>query len=243
MDHSEAVRLQAAEKYVLGELQGAVRDEYEEHYFGCVECAADVKATAAFAAMSRTVFAQEAAAVPVQEQSRPATPAPSWFERFRWVVVGVPALASLVLIAALAYQSSVTIPKLKSEASLAAANTYNQPLDLGAAALRRGSEPANATPYEIDPRQGFSVSFDFTPPTPHQAAYVCQLKDPSGRLLFQVPMSNDKIDQSTSISVPGGLVVAPGKYEVAFLGADPASGLPVAGAPVASFAITIAFRR
>lgn len=243
MDHSDAVRLQAAEKYVLGELQGAARDEYEEHYFGCVECAADVKATAAFVAMSRAVFARDVAAVPTREQSRQTAPAPSWFERFRWALVGVPALASLALIAFVAYQSTVTIPKLKSEATLTAASTYNQPLDLGAAALRRGGESANATPYEIDPRQGFAIHFDFTPPAPHQSAYVVQLKDPSGRLLFQVPMSDDSVDQSTSIAVPGGLVKGPGKYEVAFLAADPASGLPLAGAPAASFSITIAFRR
>lgn len=243
MDHSDAVRLQAAEKYVLGELQGAARDEYEEHYFACVECAADVKATAAFAAISRTVFAQEGAAVTARAQSRQPIPAQSWFERFRWALVGVPALASLALIVVVLYQSSVTIPKLKSEASLAAASTYNQPLDLGAAALRRGAEPANATPYEIDPRQGLAINFDFTPPAPHQSAYVAQLKDPSGRLLFQIPMSNDAIDQATSLAVPGGLVKAPGKYQVAFLAADPASGLPIDTKPAASFAVTIAFRR
>jgi hypothetical protein len=35
MDHLEAKRIQAAEKYVLGELTPALRDEYEEHYFDC----------------------------------------------------------------------------------------------------------------------------------------------------------------------------------------------------------------
>src|SRR5262249_25449386 len=149
MDHSEAVRLQAAEKYVLGELQGVVRDEYEEHYFGCVDCAADVKATAAFAAMSRAAFREEAVAVPVGHRSRQDAPAPSWFERFRWALVGVPALASLVLIAIVGYQSTVTIPKLKNEASLTAANTYNQPIELGASAMRRGAEPANSAPYMV----------------------------------------------------------------------------------------------
>src|SRR5438445_7153892 len=163
MDHSEAVRLQAAAKYVLGELQGAARDEYEEHYFGCVECAADLKATAAFAAMSRAAFREDAAAAPVPGRSRQAAPAPSWFERFRWALIGVPALASLALIAVVGYQSTVTIPKLRSEASLAAANTYNQTIELGASAMRRGSEPADATPHVIDPAQGLPLTFDFTP--------------------------------------------------------------------------------
>ena len=47
MDHNEAVRLQAAEKYVLGEFPADLRDEYEEHFFDCAECAVDVKAIAA----------------------------------------------------------------------------------------------------------------------------------------------------------------------------------------------------
>jgi len=33
MDHSEALRQQAAEKYVLGELPPPLRDEFEAHYF------------------------------------------------------------------------------------------------------------------------------------------------------------------------------------------------------------------
>jgi len=32
MDHNDAVRLQAAEKYVLGEFPPDLRDEYEEHF-------------------------------------------------------------------------------------------------------------------------------------------------------------------------------------------------------------------
>src|SRR5579859_7429654 len=48
MDHNEAVRLQAAEKYLSGEFTRAQRDEYEEHYFDCPTCAEELKATVAF---------------------------------------------------------------------------------------------------------------------------------------------------------------------------------------------------
>jgi len=60
MNHSEAVRLQAAEKYVLGELSPALREEYEEHLFDCVACALDVKAVAAFLDNARDVLRQPA---------------------------------------------------------------------------------------------------------------------------------------------------------------------------------------
>ncbi len=59
MDHLEAKRLHAAEKYVLGELAADQRDAYEEHYFDCAECAEDVKATVTFVTAGREVFREE----------------------------------------------------------------------------------------------------------------------------------------------------------------------------------------
>ena len=32
MNHDEAIRLKAAEKYLLGELSAELRDQYEDHY-------------------------------------------------------------------------------------------------------------------------------------------------------------------------------------------------------------------
>lgn len=43
MDHGEAVRSQAVEKYLLGELDGAARDQFEEHFFDCGACAEDIR--------------------------------------------------------------------------------------------------------------------------------------------------------------------------------------------------------
>jgi len=59
MDHEEAVRLQAAEKYVLGDLAEELCEAYEEHYFDCQECATDVIATAAFVDGARDIFKKE----------------------------------------------------------------------------------------------------------------------------------------------------------------------------------------
>ncbi len=48
MDHHEALRCEAVEKYLLDELAPQERDDFEEHFFDCPECAADLKTTAAF---------------------------------------------------------------------------------------------------------------------------------------------------------------------------------------------------
>ncbi len=42
MDHSEATRTMASEKYLLDELSDEARDSFEEHFFDCRVCAADV---------------------------------------------------------------------------------------------------------------------------------------------------------------------------------------------------------
>ncbi len=57
MDHNEAIQLQAAEKYVLGEFPPSLRDQFEEHYFECQECALDVKAAAGFVDNARVALA------------------------------------------------------------------------------------------------------------------------------------------------------------------------------------------
>ncbi len=56
MDHNEALRLHAVEKYALGELPASLRNEFEEHYFECEECAEDVRAAAEFVDNVRAVL-------------------------------------------------------------------------------------------------------------------------------------------------------------------------------------------
>ncbi len=56
MNHDEAIRLKAAEKYLLGELSAELRDQYEDHYFGCAECAQDIRTGAVFIDNARDVL-------------------------------------------------------------------------------------------------------------------------------------------------------------------------------------------
>jgi anti-sigma factor RsiW len=56
MDHIEAARLLAAEKYLLAELPNSQREEYEEHYFDCADCAEDIMDAVAFIEGARQVF-------------------------------------------------------------------------------------------------------------------------------------------------------------------------------------------
>jgi len=46
MNHQEAVDSLASERYLLGEMDDAERDAYEDHYFSCAICAEDVRGAA-----------------------------------------------------------------------------------------------------------------------------------------------------------------------------------------------------
>jgi anti-sigma factor RsiW len=46
MDHLQAVNTLAAERYLLDEMTDAERDEFEEHFFSCGDCADDLRSGA-----------------------------------------------------------------------------------------------------------------------------------------------------------------------------------------------------
>lgn len=101
MEHTEAIRLQAVVKYVLGELPQAERDSFEEHYFDCGECALDVLAAAAFADNARNVFCHEAQEVAL----RAAAPAGGTGLVRSKLMAAVPAsVVILVVVLASAWQ-------------------------------------------------------------------------------------------------------------------------------------------
>jgi hypothetical protein len=75
MDHNTAIENQTVERYLLGELTDAERDDYEEHYFECPVCAEDVRYGSEFMVYAREV-SQEHVERPVEgglHKSPPAT--------------------------------------------------------------------------------------------------------------------------------------------------------------------------
>ena len=74
MEHDEAIRCRAAERYVAKELSSDDRDAFEEHFFDCKECAGEVRFEAAFAANARAVLReQRAQSMSVPEPARRAS--------------------------------------------------------------------------------------------------------------------------------------------------------------------------
>jgi hypothetical protein len=146
MNHTDAVKLGACEKYLMGDLAAAVRDEFEEHYFDCSECARDLRAASLFLAASRQAL-EHAPAQPGPQE--PTTGPRRWFARLRPAFA--PAFAALLLV--IGYQNFVTVPHLRSLANQAASSNLLAPVLLHDG-LRRGGEPTHIT---VAPGQSFAV--------------------------------------------------------------------------------------
>jgi anti-sigma factor RsiW len=107
MDHAEATRRFAAEQYLLGELSESEREEFENHFFACPECAETVEADVALVANTRAVF---------REGARfPHAPAPAWKKwlGLDWGFAPAAALVGcLLMLVVVGYQNMVQIPAL-----------------------------------------------------------------------------------------------------------------------------------
>jgi len=218
MDHNEALRLQAAEKYVLGEFPQNLREEYEEHFFDCAECAVDVKAIAAFADTAREVLRREEAA----STEKAAAPARGgWFAWLR-PVVAVAALAILLLV--IGYQNAVTIPSKQGKTALEASQVFTSSFSLKKVDTLGGDEgkTTDESKIQVRPDETFALQFDFTPRRAF-GGYICQLQDESGRSLLQVKIPGISANRELHFVVPGG-VVRPGKYSLVLAGDPEADG-------------------
>src|ERR1700683_1797133 len=104
MDHEMVAAQKMTERYLLDELDPAARDEFEEHYFNCTECASDVQAAAVLIERIRDGAIPDPAPRPVP--APPAVPtSPAWLAWLRPAFI-VPVMA--VLLAVVAYQNLVT---------------------------------------------------------------------------------------------------------------------------------------
>ena len=206
MDHNEAVRLHAAEKYLLGELPEAQREEYEEHYFDCAECAEELKASVAFAEGARQVFREEARErIAARDNDRVSE---GWFAWLR-PALAIPVFAALLLL--IGYQNTLVIPGLKQASSHALTAKLVKSFSL----LQVRAPRAGSLTIGVTPAEGFVLDVDL-PPAKTSEGYVCEVQDKAGRTQFALPVSTDGAKRTVHVSVPGGLL-RPGKYDFVVL--------------------------
>jgi hypothetical protein len=189
MDHQEAVRRGAVEKYLLDEMSPEEREEFEEHFFVCEACAADLKATAAFLDAAKRVFARgfkASSATPVL--SKP---------RFAWLwrpAVLSPAFS--LLLAVIAYQNIVVLPRVGAELAAAQQPEVVTSLSLIGGNSRGGDLPT----VSVEKHQSLLLLLDI--PSISEAAVTCVLVAPSGAEVARVPVRAEAAKDTVGIRIP-----------------------------------------
>ncbi len=233
MEHSEAIQLKAAERYLLGELSGDLRDQFEDHFFSCPECASDVKAGAIFVDSAKEVLsaADTGARVP-----RPARPKPrGWFSYLLRPAFAGPTLAVLLLFTA--YQSGVVVPHLKTQLSQANAPQVLPYFSL-IAQNSRGGAPLTIT---VSSTQLFGVFVDI-PPEKHFPAYTCTVESEAGAVEFSLPVPAKQTAESLQLLIPSSQLRA-GKHILVVRGAGSSQGAAQDELEVARYPFSLAFTK
>ena len=227
MDHNQAVELQLAVKYVLGELPPVQRDEYEDHYIDCPECAKDVYAAAAFTDTAREVFREEArgeAPTPARER------VPSrWFA---WLKppFAVPAFA--VLLVALGYQSFVSVPHWKAQATQATASRVLPMFSL----IKANTRGPEGSVVHVRKGEPFGLFVD-VPVDRTNRIYLLRLEDPAGNSTILRSLTYEEA-QKTQVVEPGN---RPGAYQIVVLGMTNPNGDPREASVLATMKFKVEF--
>jgi hypothetical protein len=223
MEHNEAVRLQAVEKYILGELSPSLRDEFETHYFDCAVCSFNLRAGVAFVAGTRQFFSE------TQTRTAAPIPKPGWFA---WLkpMIAVPVLAALVLL--VGYQNLVSIPQLKQAVRI---GSQSAPITPWFSLVNASVFGSAGTRVEIPQGQGFYLFFDITKaPRQTDSIFLLQVQDSNGKAVINSRATAEQARKSIVLAIPSGF--QEGDYKLIIL--DQAGGRTT---PAGELPFTVAF--
>jgi hypothetical protein len=205
MDHQEAVRLKATERYLLNELDTKQLDQFEEHIFDCQECALDVRSAAMFLEQSKTLLAEPTGAPVAVLKPAPASVWRGWLRPAF-------ALSTLALLAVIGYQTFVAIPAMKQASS--------QPAILPFATLIVATRSATTPAVHAVAGQPFMVLLNI-PAEARFSSYLVDLYDPAGKIQWSIPISAEAANDTVPLRIPA--MRDPGTYSVAVRGVSSSS--------------------
>ena len=206
MDHSEAVRLKATERYLLNELDPEQLDQFEEHLFDCPDCALDVRAAAMLVEQSKNVLSENEETAPVRVPQPTGKPWLTWLRP----AFAVPVMAAL--IAVIAYQNLVSYPKLQT--------AFHRPQVVPWAAINVGTWGAGGPVIQTSAGQGFLL-FVRIPPDASYARYTADLYNPAGKLEWTLHFAASPGQDQWPMQVPAANRES-GTYTLAVHGATAA---------------------
>ena len=211
MDHQDALREMAVEKYLLGELTGESRDIFEEHLFDCQLCAADLTSGVTLLEGARAELAEASPTILRVKQKKPFLP--QWLLNPVWMV---PALA--MCLAVIVYQTFFMVPDMKRQMAQSDA-----PAVLNSLVLAGGASRGGTALNIVAPSNGsFLLSVDI-PSLAEYSSYICSLSSPSGTVVWSGTVSPEQAKDTIQIRVPTG-VTQPGENTLVVQGLRPAGG-------------------
>lgn len=199
MDHAEAVQTNATERYLLGELQAAEVDAFEEHYFDCMSCADDVRTGAQLLDGGRQL---------VREPASTKTPVVSMAEHRARRMGWLPLVAAAMIV--LAVGLPMMLRSDRGSASFEVGREHSLLLS-----GTRGGDAGVITLSDDQP----AVLYVDVPPEPAYARYEARLSAPGGNVIAARAVSPEQTKDPLPLVLRG---LAAGTYEVVIEGADPA---------------------
>jgi hypothetical protein len=196
MDHDAVVRQKMTERYLLNELDPAARDEFEEHFFDCPDCALDVRAGAMFVEQSKLALAEKS--VPAYANVPEVSPAPvhpGWLAGLGLMLrpaFAVPVFA--LLLAIIGYQNLVTYPHLQQ--------ALNTPQVLPWTSVNVGTYGSEAQVFTA-PGKGFLL-FMRIPPNDGYSQYTAELYNAAGKVEWSLTVPATPGQDQWAIKIPGG---------------------------------------
>jgi hypothetical protein len=210
MEHSQAIEMNASDRYVLGELSAADADAFEEHYFDCADCADDVRLGMTIMEGGRRLVRESA------ERSAPPAPVIPISSHPRWSK-WIPAAAAAALVAipinfALLMRMQNVVPQM---ASVAAAQ-----------ASFRGAKRAATDPVpvlQLPKGKVGLLSVDVVLPEEPHARYEARVLRGEKRVeTYDIPPTLFQDTLNINLPDPG-----PGTYDLVIVGIDPAGETPI----------------
>ena len=229
MDHEVAVSTKAAERYLLGEMNDDERDGYEEHFFGCPECAETVKGAARFRDAARQLLREEEVGRPSAAEGRSEEGSGSDLRRMDWRAlfwpIPVGAAASILAVVGLTgYQSLIVMPRLRGE--LREARTI-QPAPSYFLTVSRSEVPA----VRVAAGQRVVVLTLSRSSGQSSPYYGCEVRGADGRTASRAVLPAPPRGEELQILLPVQ-VMRPGRYVLAVAGLESPSSSEPAAEPV-----------
>jgi len=193
MDHDVVVDNYTAERYLLGELTEAEREAYEEHYFGCAECADEVLCGSEFMQIAREIGIAEPSDTGLAGVLRS-----SWFRPVAMAACGLLAVG----LGINSYQSMTRNhgKGVQMVAASAVLNTDRSPDD--------GALPANK-----------SLRLKFTVPPGNFKAYRSVIVGPDTVERLPLDINAERAKSAVEIVIDPG-TLEPGNYAVVVRGVN-----------------------